>query len=341
MRFDVVVGNPPYQEDNSNNNRSTPIYQNFYDLAEKCSFTYCLISPARFLFNAGQTPKEWNKKILNDKHVKVVYYNPEASKVFPDTGFKGGVSVLYRDEDKDFGAIKTFVSLPELDNIMRKVINSNGFVELGEIIYVRSSYKLMSKLFEDHPKLKGRAKQSEALSMGSNIFDRYPEVFSDHKKNDQQVQIFGRENNERVYKYIDADYVKDGGNLNGWKVFLPKTNGGGKVGEVLSTPVVAPPKTGHTQTFISFGKFETRVEAEALLKYLKSKFLRLLLSIKKITQDNATKETWSKIPLQDFTPSSDIDWTASISDIDKQLYLKYNLDVTDISFIENNVKTMS
>lgn len=340
MEFDVVVGNPPYQEDNTNNNRSSPIYQNFYDLAEKCGATYCLISPARFLFNAGQTPKEWNKKILNDKHIKVAYYNPEASQVFPDTGFKGGVAVLYRNKDKDFGAIKTFVSLPELNSIMRKVISFNGFVELGEVIYLRSSYKFTPKLLEEYPKLKGRVKKNEALSMGSNVFDRYPEVFFDHKENDQQVQIFGRENNERVYKYINANYVKDGGNLNGWKVFLPKTNGGGKVGEVLSTPVIGPPKTGHTQTFISFGKFENEAEAEALLKYLKSKFLRLLLSIKKITQDNATKETWSKIPLQDFTPSSDIDWSKSISEIDQQLYKKYGLNQTEIDFIETKVKPM-
>lgn len=340
MKFDVVVGNPPYQEDNSSNNRSSPIYQNFYELAEKCSFTYCLISPARFLFNAGQTPKEWNRKILNDKHVKVVYYNPEASQVFPTVGFKGGVAVLYRNEDEDFGAIKTFVSLPELDSIMRKVISFDNFVELGEVIYLRSSYKLMPKLLEEHPKLKGRVKQNEALSMGSNVFDRYPEVFFDHKKNDQQVRIFGRENNERVYKYINANYVKDGGNLNGWKVFLPKTNGGGKLGEVLSTPVIGSPKTGHTQTFISFGKFKTEVEAEALLKYLKSKFLRLLLSIKKITQDNATKETWSKIPLQDFTSESDIDWTNSIPEIDQQLYKKYGLSRAEIDFIETKVKAM-
>ena len=85
MKFDVVVGNPPYQENNDNNNRDSPVYNFFYELAEKISIKYCLISPARFLFNAGKTPKVWNNKMLNDKHLKVVYYEQKSAEVFPNT----------------------------------------------------------------------------------------------------------------------------------------------------------------------------------------------------------------------------------------------------------------
>ena len=124
-----------------------------------------------------------------------------------------------------------------------------------------------------------------------------------------------------------------------FKIILPKANGSGAIGEVLSTPLIGLPLIGHTETFISVGSFATEFEAEACLKYVKSKFARTLLGVLKITQDN-TKETWVKVPLQEFTPSSDIDWSKSIPEIDQQLYKKYNLDEAEIAFIEEKVKSM-
>lgn len=176
--------------------------------------------------------------------------------------------------------------------------------------------------------------------MGSNVFDRYPEVFFNTAQNETQVCIYGRQNNERVYKYIDSKYIQDGGNLDSFKVFVAKSNGAGIFGETLSTPVVGGKGLGHTQTFISIGAFETEAEAQNLLKYIKTKFTRAMLGIKKITQDNATKEVWSKVPLQSFTQSSDIDWSKSIPEIDQQLYKKYGLSEEEIDFIESKVKPM-
>ncbi len=95
MKFDAIVGNPPYQENNEDNSRDNPIYHYFYDLAEKVSDKYSLISPARFLFNAGQTPKEWNKKMLEDEHLKVVYFTQKSTEIFPPpTDIKGGGSSI-------------------------------------------------------------------------------------------------------------------------------------------------------------------------------------------------------------------------------------------------------
>ncbi|MDV5225075.1 Eco57I restriction-modification methylase domain-containing protein [Providencia vermicola] len=340
MKFDVVVGNPPYQEDNAGNNRNSPIYQNFYNLAEKISSIYCLISPARFLFNAGQTPKDWNEKMLNNEHLKVVYFNQNSSEVFVNTDIKGGIAVLYHDKNEVFGSIDTFARFEELQNIMVKVVNSKNFISLNQILYLRSSYKFTDKLLEENPNLTGRAKGNEAKSMGSNVFDRYPEIFFDSPHHHEQVQIYGRQNNARIYKYVNASYIQHGGNLEGWKVFVTKSNGAGALGEVLSTPEIGEPNIGHTQTFISIGNFEHKNQATALLKYLKCKFTRAMLGIKKITQDNATKETWSKVPLQDFSPNSDIDWSKPIAEIDQQLYKKYGLSAAEIEFIETKVKAM-
>ena len=108
----------------------------------------------------------------------------------------------------------------------------------------------------------------------------------------------------------------------------------------MSPPEIIEPGVVTTQTFISFGPFDSKFEAEAFFKYLKSKLLRTLLSVKKGTPDNARKQVWEFVPLQDFTPASDIDWTKSIPEIDQQLYKKYGLNEEEINFIETKVKEM-
>ncbi len=223
---------------------------------------------------------------------------------------------------------------------MRKVEQYPEFESINKILYVRSSYKFTDDLMKEHPYLKGRVKGSEERSMGSNVFDRYPEIFFDEKQSEEQIQIYGRQNNQRVYKYVNARYVAEVENLKKYKVALPKSNGSGAIGEVLSTPLIGFPLIGFTQTFITLGAFDTLEEAEALLKYVKTKFARTMLGIKKITQDNATKEIWSKVPMQDFTAHSDIDWTKSIKEIDQALYQKYGLTEQEIAFIEEKVREM-
>lgn len=124
-----------------------------------------------------------------------------------------------------------------------------------------------------------------------------------------------------------------------YKVFVPKANGTGALGEVLSTPLVGEPLIGSTETFISIGAFNNRLEAENVMKYIKTKFTRTLLGILKITQDN-TSEKWRLVPMQDFTDKSDIDWSKSVPEIDAQLYKKYDLSPDEISFIETKVQEM-
>lgn len=107
----------------------------------------------------------------------------------------------------------------------------------------------------------------------------------------------------------------------------------------MSSPLVIPPNTGFTQTFISAGYFKNETEANNLLTYIKTKFLRAILGVYKITQDNPP-EKWKLVPLQDFTENSDIDWSKSIAEIDQQLYKKYGLSPEEIDFIEEKVQEM-
>lgn len=97
---------------------------------------------------------------------------------------------------------------------------------------------------------------------------------------------------------------------------------------------------GFTQSFISIGAVDSQHEVNAIMKYIKSKFVRAILHILKVTQDN-NSGVWKYVPLQDFTANSDIDWTKSIHDIDLQLYKKYGLSEKEIDFIEKHVKEMA
>ena len=108
---------------------------------------------------------------------------------------------------------------------------------------------------------------------------------------------------------------------------------------MLSTPLIGEPLIGYTQSFIGIGKFNNITEVENEMKYIKSKFCRVMLGTLKVTQDN-NKGTWKNVPMQNFTPQSDIDWSKSIHEIDQQLYKKYGLDDQEINFIETHVKEM-
>ena len=116
-------------------------------------------------------------------------------------------------------------------------------------------------------------------------------------------------------------------------------SGSGIFGEAITPPFILKPNQGYTQTYIGVGAFKTEFEAECLAKYIKTKFLRTLLGVLKITQHNDIS-TWRMIPLQNFTANSDIDWSVSIPEIDKQLYAKYGLSQEEIDFIETHVKEM-
>lgn len=336
MKFDFVIGNPPYQE-TTEGTSDKPIYDIFMSAAFDVGDKVCLITPARFLFNAGKTPKAWNEKMLKDEHFKVLLYEQDSSLIFKNTDIKGGVAITYRDAKQDFGAIFTYTHYKELNNILKRVLAHKDFKSLDYLIYVQNKFDL-DVLYSDYPDYRsiiGSGGKEKRLT--TSIFSQL-DVFEDTKSNNS-VKILGLIKNNRVYKYILRKYLQKHENLEKYKVILPKSNGSGAIGEVLSTPLVGVPLVGYTQSFISIGAFDEEKEANACLKYIKSKFARTMLGVLKITQDN-NKDTWKYVPLQDFTSTSDIDWSKSIPEIDQQLYKKYDLTPEEIKFIETHVKEM-
>lgn len=347
MKFDAVVGNPPYQiEGKGDGNGKDPIYHLFIDTGRRLSDKGTFIHPGRFLFNVGKTPKEWNEKMLRDSHYKVVSYWSDSTRVFPSVSVKGGIAITYWDANTDFGEIGFFSQFDELRTIVAKVVHRQDFTAFSEIVYPRDLYRLTEKLYEENEWADGRASDGHRYDVGSNIFEIFPELFYDKKPSDsdEYARICGRDKNGRCFKWIKRTYLKTPDNFDFYKVFVPKANGSGAIGEVLSTPVVGQPVVGqpvvgHTVTFLSVGKFDTAEVAEAVLKYIKTRFARTLLGALKVTQDNA-REVWKFVPLQDFTSESNIDWSVSVAEIDQQLYAKYGLDEREIRFIESMIKPM-
>ena len=337
MNFDVAIGNPPYHK-TVKDTSDIPVYHEFIDLSSILSQKISLVTPARYLFNAGKTPKAWNKKVLNDEHIKVLLYNSNSSAIFPNVDIKGGIAVLYRDQKKVFGKIGHFSAFPQLNSIYTKTRGAEQFRSITEIFYPQTKF-ILDNLYSKMPHLREKIGSSGLeRRLTSSIFN-LSEIFSKQQQNPTQIQILGLQNGNREYRWIDKIFVEQGDNLDKYKVIIPKSNGTGALGEILSTPIVGGPLIGVTQTFIMFGAFDTSDEAEACLKYIKSKFVRTLLGILKVTQDNP-RSTWRFVPLQNFTKESDIDWTKSVKEIDQQLYTKYNLSQEEIEFIERMIKPM-
>lgn len=339
-KFYAVIGNPPYQEEVEGSS-DKPIYNYFMDESYKIANRVELITPGRFLFNAGKTPKDWNCKMLADSYLKVLKYEQDSSKIFPNTDIKGGVAVTLRDSSRELGPIEVFTLFRELESIRRKISPAleNGCI--ADFMYLQNKFNL-DTLYTDYPEAKelisscGRERRIVTSSFNKLA------CFNSHKIDDNSIRILGlvQPGNKRVYKWINSKYVEDNGNLYSYKVILPMANGSGALGEVLSTPLIGEPLIGYTQSFLGIGSFKVQHEAEAVFKYVKTKFVRVLLGILKITQHN-TPEKWKYVPIQNFTSSSDIDWSQSISNIDRQLYIKYNFNEDEINFIESHVKEMN
>jgi len=341
--FDAVVGNPPYQLVGPNaGNRDNPIYHYFMDLAFALSSRTTLITPGRFLFDAGQTPKVWNRKMLNDPHLRVVQYWQKSSEVFPNVEIKGGVVITYHDAQKDFGKIGVFSTFVELNSILRKVLAvENGKRMFDSIVSSQGIFRFSEEFLNANPDI---ANELEGKGTGTKIvskeFETMPQVFLESRPaKGEYIELIGRLNGERVSRFIRRSWLEESEYLDCYKVFVPEANGTGAIGEVLSTPLIGEPLIGSTDTFISVGRFSASGEAENCMKYIKTRFARTMLGVLKATQHN-TKATWRYVPLQDFTTSSDIDWSRTISEIDKQLYSRYGLTKSEQKFIESMIKPM-
>lgn len=339
MKFGVAMGNPPFNVDASENGRKQPRYHMFMDSMRKKADMLLLVTPSRFLARAGHTPDEWNQKMLNDEHFKVFDYWPNGQDVFKDTDIKGGVVVHVISKNKTYEPIGIYVPFPELKSVLHKVeAKCDRF--LDSIVSNRGMYRFSDSFFDSLQADRNPGQGGTGNMIISKSFERFPDVFLDSVDDKNgYVYLHGVLSNKRVGRYIRRENLAGNPYIDAWNVLIPEANGTGAIGEIMSTPLVGEPLVGHTDTFISIGVFGSEFEANACMKYVKSKFARAMLGIYKVTQHNGPF-TWRRVPLQNFTENSDIDWTKPIADIDQQLYAKYGLDDVEIQFIEEKVRVM-
>lgn len=351
MKFDVVIGNPPYQEndngkrvDGSANASAKPLYHFYMNLAKKVGTIQSLIMPARWTTGAGKGLGTFSKETLSDNHFKSFHLYTNSSDIFSNIDIKGGIVYFVRDanyagpaeilvtknseQNKRIGYLDknnlgVFIPYSELNNIFEKIRLSTDLENrsLQKITSVRKPYGLCTDFFLNQTKY------------------NLPPV-SLKKKSDDDIKIIGLLKGKRVIRYVPKDYPVPAGNdsIYTYKVFVPYAYGSGMFGETIPEQVIGEKGMISTETFLRIGNFSTINEALALKKYLCTKFARSLIGILKITQHSTT--TYKLVPLQNFKMNSEINWSESIPEIDQQLYKKYGLDQNEIDFIESKVKPM-
>lgn len=266
-------------------------------------------------------------------------------KYFLRLNLKGGVAISFYDALSNFKPIKIYISNATLKSINDKVMKK-GEKSFSSIVYPSESYRFTKQVHYDYPNIKSLLSKGHENDLKSSVFASLDNVifFKDKPNNSDYVMIVGLFGGNRETRWIKRSYLKVAENFDYYKILLPKSNGSpsideGKITSIIGKPQIAEPYIGHTQTFISIGKFDDCEQVNAAFKYLQTKFARAMLGILKITQDNPP-DKWKYVPMQDFTADSDIDWSKSVAEIDRQLYAKYGLDKEEIAFIETHVKEM-
>lgn len=340
MKFDFVIGNPPYQEEDGGAQASArPVYQHFFKESIKISDNVELIMPTRW-YTGGKGLDEFRNDMLNDNHIKTLYDYPHTNDIFPRVNIRGGICIVfwsksynntnslvdvYTYSDNQISHTKRSLKTKNLDifvrnyeaiTILNKVVSSNDFNQFSDYVSSRKPFGLATN-FNNDDKFK-----NEITGLKEPVICYYKGL---------KTGYIERENINSHKEWIDS-----------WKVMTSRANNiGTELNDDNLNAFVIKPNTVCTESYMLIGVNLGLNEESAtnLVKFFKSKFARFMHSLAKASQD-ATSKTYRFVPLQDFTENSDIDWTKPIAEIDKQLYKKYNLSQEEIDFIESHVKEM-
>ena len=322
MKFDVIVGNPPYQMESDGNNRTLPLYNLFVEQAIALNPSHIvMITPSRWMAG-GLGLNEFRESMLRDRRMKTLVDYPVASEVFPGVEIKGGVSYFHWEKNY-LGDCA--VSMVRADEVVGPV-NRN----LGEFdVFVRDSRALSilhKVLAKNEPKLSEIVSSRTAFGVYSN--------FKGYSKTQRpgDVKFYATSSTGRLEGWISpSEATTNQENIDKWKAMVPKagSDGGQKLPDsVLGQPWIAEAPSICTQSFL-FVPVASRVEAENVASYYRTRFLRFLVSLRKITQDT-TKASYTWVP----TKTWDKPWS------DEALYREYAITEEEREYIESMVKEM-
>jgi hypothetical protein len=344
MKFDAVVGNPPYQESISdtseNKSLSKQLFPSFIEEGIKLQPKYLsLITPSRWFTGDAQDKSflKLREFIKNNNNFRKIVNYPNSKVVFSDVEISGGVN--YFLVEKGYKGLVNF----------KEYYDSNNIVELQRPLFEEGLDIILSsgKNFEFIQKIKNTNFISlTTITQGRNAFGIVGKNVNSISKENYFNESYELRCKYEEIRYIEKKYIEKNINIaDKWKIFTSKGNGGAglltdnKEVAILGKPYIGKPNSVCTDSLIPIGGFDTEYEAMSLFSYFKTKFFRYTVGLLKVSQ-NVYQNVYQFVPLQDFTPNSDIDWSKSIPEIDQQLYAKYNLTEEEIAFIESMIKPM-
>jgi site-specific DNA-methyltransferase (adenine-specific) len=326
MKFDVIIGNPPYQiNDGGHGASARPIYHLFVEMAKDLKPQYIsFIIPARW-FAGGKGLDDFRQTMLSDKRISRLVDIWEAESVFPGVEIRGGVCYflwdkLYSGECSivtNTGGERAFESVRLLDQYDIFVRDSRGISIINKII-LRKDFKSFSNIVSTRQPFNNDGLRSNFKDFSSAPIKNY-------------LKLYLNNGTKREIGWVDPIHAnKNKFLINKWKVLIPKSGDPNIGGMIIGQPIVAPPGSICTQTYLVVGPFAKKEEAEITAEYMKSKFFRFMVSLRKISQD-ASRSVYMWVPLL----NSSSNWT------DEKLYKHFNLTEEEIAYIEATVREMS
>ena len=351
VKINAIVGNPPYQVTQANNGDSAnramagAIYPKFIELGDKLRPNFLsLITPSRWMSKTGRgISSEWVDKMIKCNHFISIYDYPFAQELFLNVEIKGGVNYfLY---SADYSDKCTFYSIREGEKSSTHKFLDNSNV--GFIVRDAKSQSIISKVVDDDNESFMDLVGPNTLfcDCAKGILNTNWNGYTLSPESDDAIKYYlNKKTIEVGFAWIKpTDMIKSVDVVPLHKVYIPEAAGTGNDSQILGKPFYGEPNSICSQTYICIGykpgQLNSKTECDAVMKYIQSKFLRFLVSIKKNTQ-HSFAQVYQLVPLQDFTDKSDIDWTQSVADIDRQLYRKYDLSDDEIAFIESMIKPM-
>ena len=326
MKFDVIVGNPPYQMDGGGGGtNATALYDVFVDQAKALNPKYLtMIIPSRWMAG-GRGLESFRAEMLKDKRLRVLVDYPNASELFPGVDIKGGVCYFLWNRDSEGPCDVTIVRGDDSHGPLERHLDEfDVLVRDGRALDILR--KVLSKREESFADL---VSGDTPFGLASN--------FKGYRKGPKQsgdIKLHLNEGGARIEKWVSSDLlIKNSAVVKKWKVLVPKagSDGGAKLPDVvLGTPMVAGPNSACTQTYLFVGPVDSEKQALAIRSYMTTRFARFLVSLRKISQD-AMKSVYTWVPQQTW----DHAWT------DAELYKKYGITKDEQAYIEMMIKEMA
>ncbi len=344
MKFDAIVGNPPYQENDgsgASSDAAMPVYNKFVDVARNIKPQYLtLIMPSKWMIG-GRGLQKFREDFMNDKHIEVMFDFQDSSECFTNQHIDGGI--CYFRWNKDYDGMVDYSYKDANGQIKRE---KRFLKDKNTKIVIRDTRRisLINKVSKEKT-FSDMVSSRKPFGIGTELYNNL-ERWAKYKSADTEFKdsifIWGvkgiKGGARRVNGYWEKNVVS---NHDEWidkhKILFSKSYSTNAT--VPPEPILAGPNVIGTETFLVIGPFETAEEMNNCNKYIRTRFFRLYLFFGKGTMQ-VSKEVFQFVPLQDFTAKSDIDWSKSVAEIDKQLYKKYGLSAEEIAFVEGMIKEM-